>query len=49
VNPNALYQADKADHERRAKALGSLSGLHAVADSGISSIGGMIFFNEYKK
>ncbi|KAE8008711.1 hypothetical protein FH972_005200 [Carpinus fangiana] len=30
VNPNALYQADKVDHERRAKAPGSLSGLHGI-------------------
>jgi amidase len=32
VNPDALYQADKADHERKAKAYtpGSLSGLHGI-------------------
>lgn len=30
VNPDALYQADKADRERKAKAPGSLSGLHGI-------------------
>ncbi|XP_050263254.1 probable amidase At4g34880 [Quercus robur] len=30
VNPDALYQADKADHERKFKASGSLSPLHGI-------------------
>ncbi|KAM7479414.1 hypothetical protein LguiA_027627 [Lonicera macranthoides] len=30
VNPDALYQADKADHERSASAPGSLFGLHGI-------------------
>ncbi|KAM4099201.1 hypothetical protein ACJW30_07G138600 [Castanea mollissima] len=30
VNPDALYQADKADHERKLKAPGSLSPLHGI-------------------
>ena len=30
VNPDALYEADKADHERNAKAPRSLSGLHGI-------------------
>ncbi|GMY05509.1 probable amidase At4g34880 [Fagus crenata] len=30
VNPDALYEADKADHERNAKAPKSLSGLHGI-------------------
>ncbi|KAK7860745.1 putative amidase [Quercus suber] len=30
VNPDALYQADKADHERKFKAHGSLSPLHGI-------------------
>ncbi|KAK3028467.1 hypothetical protein RJ639_040036 [Escallonia herrerae] len=30
VNPDALYQADKADRERKARAPGSLSGLHGI-------------------
>ena len=30
VNPDALYQADKADHERKFKAPGSLSALHGI-------------------
>ncbi|KAL4616092.1 hypothetical protein ACB092_07G173700 [Castanea dentata] len=30
VNPDALYQADKADHERKFKARGSLSPLHGI-------------------
>ncbi|KAB1207487.1 hypothetical protein CJ030_MR7G000718 [Morella rubra] len=30
VNPEALYQAEKADSERKAKAPGSLSGLHGI-------------------
>ncbi|MBA0850127.1 hypothetical protein Goshw_025642 [Gossypium schwendimanii] len=30
VNPDALYQADEADRERKAKAPGSLSGLHGL-------------------
>ena len=30
VNPDALYLADQADHERSAKAPGSLSMLHGV-------------------
>ncbi|EOY10473.1 Amidase family protein isoform 5 [Theobroma cacao] len=30
VNPDALYQADNADRERKAKAPGSLGGLHGI-------------------
>ncbi|KAK3028673.1 hypothetical protein RJ639_037853 [Escallonia herrerae] len=30
VNPDGLYQADKADRERKARAPGSLSGLHGI-------------------
>ncbi|CAJ2677542.1 unnamed protein product [Trifolium pratense] len=30
VNPDALAHADRADHERRTKAPGSLSGLHGI-------------------
>ncbi|GLT30712.1 hypothetical protein SLA2020_055030 [Shorea laevis] len=30
VNPDALYQADKADRERKAKVPGSLVGLHGI-------------------
>ena len=30
VNPDALHEADKADHERNAKAPRSLSGLHGI-------------------
>ncbi|KAK7860746.1 putative amidase [Quercus suber] len=30
LNPDALYQADKADHERKSKAPGSLSPLHGI-------------------
>jgi len=30
VNPDALTQADRADQERRTKAVGSLSGLHGI-------------------
>lgn len=30
VNPDALYQADKADYERKVKAPGSLVGLHGI-------------------
>ncbi|KAF2289964.1 hypothetical protein GH714_039338 [Hevea brasiliensis] len=30
INPDALYQADKADYERRVKAPGSLVGLHGI-------------------
>ena len=30
VNPDVLYQADKADHERKFKAPGSLSALHGI-------------------
>uniref|UniRef100_A0A5B6YIK7 Amidase domain-containing protein n=1 Tax=Davidia involucrata TaxID=16924 RepID=A0A5B6YIK7_DAVIN len=30
VNPDALYEADKADRERKAKAPGSLFGLHGI-------------------
>ena len=30
VNPDALYQADKADHERKSKAPGSFSPLHGI-------------------
>ncbi|PON83435.1 LOW QUALITY PROTEIN: Amidase [Trema orientale] len=30
VNPDALYQADKADYERKTNAYGSLSGLHGI-------------------
>lgn len=30
VNPDALYQADKVDHERKFKASGSLSPLHGI-------------------
>jgi amidase len=30
TNPDALFQADKADYERRIKAPGSLAGLHGI-------------------
>lgn len=30
VNPDALYQADKADYERKAKTPGYYSGLHGI-------------------
>ncbi|KDP27574.1 hypothetical protein JCGZ_19579 [Jatropha curcas] len=30
INPDALYQANKADYERKAKAPGSLIGLHGI-------------------
>ena len=30
VNPDALYEADKADHKRNTKAPRSLSGLHGI-------------------
>ena len=30
VNPNALYQANKANHERKFKAPGSLFTLHGI-------------------
>uniref|UniRef100_A0A7N2MZ99 Amidase domain-containing protein n=1 Tax=Quercus lobata TaxID=97700 RepID=A0A7N2MZ99_QUELO len=30
VNPDALYQADKADHDSKSKAPGSLSPLHGI-------------------